>query len=107
MMTHCLVFSTDQNIQSGQHDSAEDALIALLLYKRYCELRAEGPETIHANISELYETGRKLAWKVPPNIKLSESPVWPGPDMSDPSMWTGPQDSEDDILDQTPSFFES
>lgn len=97
----------DKNIQSGQHDSAEDACIALLLYERYRQLKSEG--TIHATISELYETGRRLGWKVP-DVKLSESPGWAGPDrldMNDPNMWTGHQDSEDDILDQSAGYFES
>ena len=99
--------AADKNIQSGQHDSAEDACTALLLYERYRQLKAEG--TIHSTINELYETGRRLGWKVP-DVKLSESPGWTGQDrldMNDPNMWTGPQDSEDDILDQSVGYFES
>lgn len=94
---------SDKNIQSGQHDSAEDARIALLLYKRYRELQAEGPDTVRASISELYETGRRHGWKVP-DVTVSETPAWADTD----NMWTGQgHDSEDDILDQTPGFFES
>ncbi|XP_070210409.1 PAN2-PAN3 deadenylation complex catalytic subunit PAN2-like isoform X2 [Littorina saxatilis] len=96
-------FFLDKNIQSGQHDSAEDARIALLLYKRYRELQAEGPDTVRASISELYETGRRHGWKVP-DVTVSETPAWADTD----NMWTGQgHDSEDDILDQTPGFFES
>ena len=106
--TAVFAVAAEKNIQSGQHDSAEDACIALLLYERYRQLKAEG--TIHATINELYETGRTLSWKVP-DVKPSESPGWSGQDrldMNDPNMWTGPHDSEDDILDhQAAGFFES
>nr|KAG5693513.1 hypothetical protein BaRGS_006215 [Batillaria attramentaria] len=44
---------TDKNIQSGGHDSAEDARTALQLYLRYRELSAEGPDKAKTAIKEL------------------------------------------------------
>ena len=50
------------------HDSIEDAVTALRLYKKYLELtadeskKAEFQSTILKN---LYDEGRRLEWKVP------------------------------------------
>lgn len=50
-------------IQSETHDSIEDARAALQLFRRYKALEAESK--IAEALSELYETGKTLNWKVP------------------------------------------
>ena len=57
-----------KKIQKDMHDSIEDAVTALRLYKKYLELtadeakKAEFKKTILKN---LYDEGRRLEWKVP------------------------------------------
>ena len=55
----------DQHIQSVVHDSAEDALTAVTLYRRYRDLRSR--KQCAAAIKDLYEAGRKHNWQVPQN----------------------------------------
>ncbi|KAF2360218.1 PAB-dependent poly(A)-specific ribonuclease subunit PAN2 [Trinorchestia longiramus] len=50
-------------IQSVTHDSIEDARTALALYKKYCELQANG--TFREELEALYHAGKKAQWKVP------------------------------------------
>lgn len=52
-------------IQSGVHDSIEDAKTALRLYYHYKEISARGMDTVRADIKKLYDEARKLNWKVP------------------------------------------
>ncbi|KAL8618043.1 hypothetical protein ACOMHN_021763 [Nucella lapillus] len=101
-------FFLEKNIQSGQHDSAEDARIALMLYQRYCALRSEGPDVLKSSILELYETGRKMGWKVP-DMPVSGAQPWSAPDLHDPTMWAGAPDYEyeEDLLDPSQAFYES
>jgi len=50
-------------IQGGSHDSVEDARTALLLYRKYQQLKSKGD--LSNQLRELYETGREQQWKVP------------------------------------------
>ncbi|CCK70886.1 poly(A)-specific ribonuclease KNAG_0F02190 [Huiozyma naganishii CBS 8797] len=52
-----------QSIQEANHDSIEDAHTALILYKKYLELKSKG--TLAKVIENLYEEGRALNYKVP------------------------------------------
>ena len=52
-----------QNIQEGNHDSIEDAYTALILYKKYLDLKEKGALT--AAVESLYEEGRATNYKVP------------------------------------------
>ncbi|XP_020913872.1 PAN2-PAN3 deadenylation complex catalytic subunit PAN2 [Exaiptasia diaphana] len=53
------------NIQSETHDSIEDALTALKLYRKYVELTADKePAEFKKVLKQLYEDGRKCNWKV-------------------------------------------
>jgi len=50
-------------IQSGSHDSIEDARAALQLYRHYQQLEAQGK--VQEAIVELYQTGNAMQWTVP------------------------------------------
>ena len=51
------------NIQGVTHDSIEDAVTALRLYKKYLELKREN--RVMEALTEMYELGKELNWKVP------------------------------------------
>jgi len=51
------------SIQSEVHDSTEDARAALLLYRKYEELKKSGE--LDRALEGLYEAGKKAQWKVP------------------------------------------
>ncbi|KYF46195.1 exonuclease, partial [Toxoplasma gondii ARI] len=53
----------DLRIQQTTHDSVEDARSALLLYRRYNELRRNG--TLEQCIQHLYRIGYSTKWSVP------------------------------------------
>lgn len=52
-----------ENIQSENHDSIEDALTALKLWRKYQEFQDAG--IVEKMIDEIYTAGRKLNYKVP------------------------------------------
>ncbi|SCW00499.1 LAFE_0C05534g1_1 [Lachancea fermentati] len=53
----------ETDVQKGNHDSIEDAYTALLLYKKYLELKAKN--TFDHVLSQIYEEGRACGFKVP------------------------------------------
>eukprot|EP00117_Sycon_ciliatum_P038315 scpid24822/ scgid28493/ PAB-dependent poly(A)-specific ribonuclease subunit 2; Inactive ubiquitin carboxyl-terminal hydrolase 52 len=57
-------FFLNVHIQLVVHDSIEDALTAVTLYRRYVHLRRQNQLT--DAIKKLYEAGRKHNWQVPP-----------------------------------------
>lgn len=53
----------DRDIQEGNHDSIEDAYTALILYKKYLNLKENG--TLNHVLDVIYEEGRMTNYKVP------------------------------------------
>ena len=51
------------SIQGVTHDSIEDAVTALMLYKKYLELKKEG--SVMDALTQMYDLGKELNWKVP------------------------------------------
>jgi PAB-dependent poly(A)-specific ribonuclease subunit 2 len=47
------------------HDSIEDARTALKLYHKYQDMCKDGMDKVRESLKEMYDTGRKLQWKVP------------------------------------------
>ncbi|OSC96358.1 hypothetical protein PYCCODRAFT_1481973 [Trametes coccinea BRFM310] len=69
-------FVLKENIQTDTHDSIEDALSALKLYKVYLQLEAEG--TFDKKLEELYREGRQYNFKPPlPAGAQTSSPAPP------------------------------
>ena len=56
-------FFLSRNIQGVTHDSIEDAVTALSLYKKYLQLKKENG-FINA-LNALYDKGKELNWKIP------------------------------------------
>ncbi|CDO94917.1 unnamed protein product [Kluyveromyces dobzhanskii CBS 2104] len=52
-----------KQVQTGNHDSIEDANTALLLYRKYLELKEKG--VFDAFLENIYDEGRKFGFKVP------------------------------------------
>ncbi|TRY64214.1 hypothetical protein TCAL_00495 [Tigriopus californicus] len=52
-----------KKIQGATHDSIEDAVTALELYKKYLELKKS--DTLIEELNNLYDRGKVLNWKVP------------------------------------------
>lgn len=66
----------DLHIQQTTHDSIQDARAALLLYRRYTELRRSG--CLEQCIHHLYQIGYSTRWRVPdPPTVLPLSPALP------------------------------
>ena len=64
--------SVGLTIQSETHDSTEDARTALMLYRKYEELKKEGGQQVKTVLKQLYEDGRKCGWKI--GEKMEENP---------------------------------
>ncbi|AMD21328.1 HER049Cp [Eremothecium sinecaudum] len=56
----------DQNIQSGNHDSIEDAHTALILYRKYLDLKEKG--IFEKVLNRIYEEGRATNYRVPGDL---------------------------------------
>ncbi len=52
-----------KKIQGATHDSIEDAVTALQLYKKYLHIKAE--DKLIESLNALYDKGKELNWKVP------------------------------------------
>lgn len=52
-----------EKVQTGNHDSIEDARTALMLYKKYLELVGTG--TLESTLNRIYMEGQHLRFKVP------------------------------------------
>lgn len=57
------IFLNYSTLQGVTHDSIEDAVAALDLYKKYLQLKEEG-KLIEA-LNELYDAGKEHNWKIP------------------------------------------
>ncbi|TFK86247.1 hypothetical protein K466DRAFT_493169 [Polyporus arcularius HHB13444] len=70
-------FVLNETIQMDTHDSIEDALSALKLYKVHLQLEAEG--TFDKKLEELYREGRQYNFKppAPPGQQQSTTPAPP------------------------------
>ncbi|GAV55512.1 hypothetical protein ZYGR_0AV01440 [Zygosaccharomyces rouxii] len=53
----------DKNVQEGNHDSIEDAYTALILYKKYLDLKEKG--TLEHVLDTIYAEGRASNYRVP------------------------------------------
>lgn len=52
-----------KQVQTGNHDSIEDAHTALLLYRKYLQLKEEGVFEMY--LENIYDEGRKMGFRVP------------------------------------------
>ncbi|KAH9934990.1 uncharacterized protein B0H18DRAFT_979313 [Fomitopsis serialis] len=71
-------FVLNENIQTDTHDSIEDALSALRLYKTYQMLESAG--MFDEKLDELYREGKKYSWRppAPPTAVSSATPAMMG-----------------------------
>jgi len=65
-------FVLQENIQTDTHDSIEDALSALRLYKAYQDF--ESRDIFDDKLEELYREGKKYNWRPPPPPGASPEP---------------------------------
>ncbi|KAI0792843.1 ubiquitin carboxyl-terminal hydrolase-domain-containing protein [Abortiporus biennis] len=69
-------FVLKENIQTDTHDSIEDALSALRLYKAYQEFEYEG--TFDQKLEEIYREGKQYNFKPPPAPGAPQSATMSG-----------------------------
>lgn len=62
-----------ENVQTGNHDSIEDAVTALRLFKEYQKTMAKGPHAFTSLLHRLYSDGKKCNFKPPPPPPSSQS----------------------------------
>lgn len=55
----------NENVQTGNHDSIEDAVTALRLYNEYLKATSKGPSAFTALLHQLYKEGKKCNFKPP------------------------------------------
>lgn len=55
----------NENVQTGNHDSIEDAVTALRLYKVYKKMQSKGPHAFENLLIHLYKEGKKCNFKPP------------------------------------------
>lgn len=82
-----------ENVQTGNHDSIEDAYTALLLYKRYVELQRTGE--LDSTLKRIYKEGQQLRFRVPwvcilmySTILIVRSYITPVHHCKTPYTWT-------------------
>jgi len=56
-------FFLKSKIQGATHDSIEDAVTSLRLYRKYLEFKKEN--SVGENLTKMYEVGKEINWKVP------------------------------------------
>jgi len=54
-----------ERIQGETHDSVEDAVAALKLYRKYLALKAQGGTALTDALNEVYDKGKGCNWKIP------------------------------------------
>lgn len=64
-------FLLRKGIQGDTHCSIEDARYALLLYRKYDELKARGQSVLTRTIHDIYHCGRQSRWKNANGIAVS------------------------------------
>jgi PAB-dependent poly(A)-specific ribonuclease subunit 2 len=79
----CTSLCLHTSVQGTTHDAIEDARTALLLYRKYQELVADG--TFDNKLTEVYQWGQAYGWEpvtldaqgrpVPPTAALTAAPI--------------------------------
>ncbi|TCD70609.1 poly(A)-specific ribonuclease [Steccherinum ochraceum] len=92
-----------ENIQTDTHDSIEDALSALRLFKAYQQFESEG--VFDLKLEELYREGRSVNFKPP--LLQDSIPKAPGshPSLSQPYPLSAPMHGSNTPFGHTPSPF--
>jgi len=76
-------FLLKKDIQTASHDSIEDAMYALLLYKRYKQFEEDG--RLADVMDDIFEEGHKLGFKPPQDRAASPNPATVPPVRNIPS----------------------
>lgn len=57
------LLGTERGFQEGEHDSIEDSIAALRLYKLYQEVEKKGPQEVEAFLEDIYLGGNISSWE--------------------------------------------